>query len=252
MEEPEIFEKKKIFFITSNQIGINSYIQYEIGNNKGITNLKLGNSNAEMIEEIEKNGKYSVYINSIEINSKDLNKQDIDKKTKKYKVEINLKYENKKFLGYINFDLLKNNSFLYDFTFDECEELGKTISPPLQIKLTKLEQLKLYIKFLNDILKKDKNEQIYKNLIVDSKFIYFGQNVDLDSILEIIRICNGENLKIVFNELKLENILFSDNFDYKNYESYLNRIDKNSIITELNDKKICNEFYILLFIIFCH
>ena len=252
MEEPEIFEKKKIFFITSNQIGINSYIQYEIGNNKGIANLKSGNSNAEMIEEIEKNGKYSVYINSIEINSKDLNKQDIDKKTKKYKVEINLKYENKKFLGYINFDLLKNNSFLYDFTFDECEELGKTISPPLQIKLTKLEQLKLYIKFLKDILKKDKNDQIYKNLIADSKFIYFGQNVDLDSILEIIRICNGENLKIVFNELKLENILFSDNFDYKNYESYLNRIDKNSIITELNDKKICNEFYILLFIIFCH
>ena len=73
-EEPE---KKKIFFITSNQSKLNNFMEYQVRRNRGIINLKAGYTNSEFREEMKyKNSTFSVYINSVEIDPKDLKDED--------------------------------------------------------------------------------------------------------------------------------------------------------------------------------
>ena len=42
---------KKVFFITSNQVKNDKDIIYQIPNNRGLINLKAGNSNSEFREQ---------------------------------------------------------------------------------------------------------------------------------------------------------------------------------------------------------
>lgn len=70
-------DKKKVFFITSNQTRIDACIKYEISRNKGVDNLKAGYQNAEWNEiKVYKNENFSIYINSFEIIPKNLNLED--------------------------------------------------------------------------------------------------------------------------------------------------------------------------------
>ena len=168
-------ETKKVFFITSNETKLDKLIEYKIPINRGIINLKAGYYNAEYKKEIKiNNSSFSVYINSFEIYHVDLKEEDQDYKSKKYKIEINLRYNKTNFPGVISFRSSKNN-FIYDFKFKEYKSWGRTYEPPFQITFSKLEQLKIYNEFLDKVLHKEKSEQIYSDLVTESQIIYFGK-----------------------------------------------------------------------------
>ena len=249
-DEPE---KKKVFFITSNQTKLDKIIEYKIKNNIGLINLKAGYNNSEFKKEIKyKNYTFSVYINSFEIDCKNLKKDYQDPSTKKYNSIITLRYNKTNFPGYISFNALKNN-FIYDFKFNECKSWGKIYDPPLQINFSHLEQLKIYDEYLDKVLKKEKNEQIYYDLVADSQSISFSKKIDLDYFLEIFKICYTEKIvKLFLKSFKLENIIFPINFIYKDYEPMLKLIenDFNIIIRHCSEKEdkfvYYNIFYTLL------
>jgi hypothetical protein len=226
MEQKEQNEIKKIFFITSNQSKIDKYIRYEIYRNyDGITNLKACKSICELRQErTYKRENFSVYLNSVEIFPNNLKKEDIDPTTKRYKNEIRLKYNKAPFPGNLSFKHDRNN-FIYDFKFNEYHGWGKIYDPPPQIKFSKLEQLKIYMYYLNDVLKKNIKDQIYKDLIIDSKSAYFGKKVDLDFILEILKVLYEEKeIKLFLKSIKIENIQLTMDFNYKDYETILRLI----------------------------
>ena len=260
MEElkKEKSENKKVFFITSNPKKLEVQLNYEIQNYKGITNLKIGSSNAEIKETIEsKEEKFNVYINSIEIVPKDLKEEDKDQISKKYKAQIFLKYDNYLFPGFITFNPNQNN-FLYDFEFKEYYDIGNfnTKVPPPQLNLTKFEQLNLYITYLNDVLKKKLNDQIYKDLINESKIMIYGKKITLDFYLEIFRKCyNDKDIKLLLESFKLGNIILPKNFKYENYSKNLNMIEKrpNNITKHYSKEEdknniIINFYTLILFV----
>ena len=249
-------ETKKVFFITSNETKLDKLIEYKIPINRGIINLKAGYYNAEYKKEIKiNNSSFSVYINSFEIYNADLKEEDQDYKSKKYKIEINLRYNKTNFPGVISFRSSKNN-FIYDFKFKEYKSWGRTYEPPFQITFSKLEQLKIYNEFLDKVLHKEKSEQIYSDLVTESQIIYFGKKFYLDFFLEIFKICHKEKtVKLFLKTFKIENILLPKNFEYKDYEPMLKLIENDfSMIiqycSEKEDKFIYYYiFYTLLFFV---
>ena len=138
MEDLKNNETKKVFFITSNETKLDKLMEYQIPKNRGIINLKAGFNNAEFKKEIIYNNlSFSVYINSFEIEPWNLKKEDQDNKTKKYKIKINLKYD-ECFSSDISFRASKNN-FIYDFKFNEYKGFFKVYNPPTQINFSQLE-----------------------------------------------------------------------------------------------------------------
>ena len=171
-DEPE---RKKVFFITSNQTKLDKLIEYKNPRNRGLINLKTGYNNSEFKKEMKyKNQIFSVYINSFEIELENLNEEDQDPKTKTYKITISLRYNKDHFPGHISFRASKNN-FIYDFKFNEYKSWGKTYYPPPQINFSHLEQLKIYDEYLDKVLKKEKSEEIYADLVSDSQSLYFNK-----------------------------------------------------------------------------
>ena len=246
--EEENYEIKKIFFITSNQNKLDKLLRYDIPENKGLSNLRIGDSNAEFRDQrIHKREQFFVYINSVEIYPKELKKEDQDQKTKKYNTTISLKHNKTTFPGPIVFRSTKNN-FIYDFEFKQYQGWGKTYYPPPQINLSKLEQLKFYIKYMK-ALKKKPNDEIYKDLILDSQSSTFGNKIYLDFFLEILKVCCSQKEVLLFlKSFKLENILLPENFIYKDYASILNLIEKNpKIIIQYCSEKDNKENYYLIF-----
>ena len=152
----------RLYFITSNQSKLDKYIKYDIPKNRGLTDFRVGDSNSEMREERQyKREFFTVYLNSMEIVPNALKKEDQDPTTKRYNCEINLKYNKCTFPGKLNFKHTKNN-FIYDLEFKEYHGWTKVFDPPPQIKFSKLDQLKMYTKYLINILKKKQRDQIYK------------------------------------------------------------------------------------------
>ena len=242
-------EKKKVFFITSNEAKLDKFLEYQIQENRGIINLKAGNSNAEFKKEIKhKNSTFSVYINSFEIDNANLREEDRDPKTKRYKCEISLRYNKTNFPSEISFRTTKNY-FIYDFKFDEYRGWGKVYGPPPQVNFSQLEQLKIYNEYLENILKKEKNEGIYADLITESQIVGFEKKIYLDFFLEIFKICHKE--KIVKRHLrlfKIENILLPKNFEYENYEPMLNLIENDfNIITQYCNSEEDKYIYYIIF-----
>ena len=160
-------EPKKVFFITSNQSKLDKYITYETPRNKGLINLKAGDSDAVFRDQRNhKREIFSLYINSIEISPKDLKKEDQDPKSRIFTGLVNLKYNKNTFPGKFKFRHSKNN-FIYDFEFKEYYGWGKTYYPPPSIMISKLDQLKFYTRYMKEVLKKKQKDQIYKDLITD-------------------------------------------------------------------------------------
>ena len=246
MEDP-----KKIFFITSNQSKLNKLIEYQIQRNRGLINLKAGESSSELHEDQRyKNSLFTVYVNSIQIEPKDLKKDEQDPKTKKYNAMISLKYNKTNFQGNISFRASKNN-FIYDFRFNEYRGWGRVYEPPPQINFSQLEQLKLYIKYLKSI-KKLQKDQIYQDLISDSQALSFGKKIYLDFFLEILKNCYAsKSVKLFLKSFKIENILLPQNFNFKDYASVLNIIEKKPeiIIKYCSEKEDKNIYYILFYTI---
>ena len=246
-DEPE---RKKVFFITSNQTKLDKFIEYEIPKNRGLINLKAGYNNSEFKKEMKyKNQIFSVYINSFEIELENLNEEDQDPKTKTYKITIFLRYNKNRFPGYINLRESKNN-FIYDFKFNEFKAWAKIYVPPPQINFSHLEQLKIYDEYLDKVLKKEKSEEIYADLVSDSQSLYFNKKLDLDYILEIFKICYNEKTVILFlKSFKLENIILPTNFLYEEYEPMLKLIenDFNLITRHCSEKEDKFEYYIIFY-----
>ena len=166
VEKEQEQEVKKVFFITSNQNKFDNFIKYETPKNHGLVNLRAGKENAEFQDEINyKREMFSVYINSMEILPKDLKDEDKDPNTRRYNGLVNLKKDKITYPGNFTFASSKNN-FIYDFEFKEyLGWMRRTYTPPPQIKFTKLEQLKLYIKYLRKVLNKKQKDGIYKDYI---------------------------------------------------------------------------------------
>ena len=241
------FNKKKIYIITSNQSKLDSHLKYENRTN-GLCNLKAGSINAEFQEQITyKKERFSIYINSIEILPKELRKMDQDPKTRRYNGLVNLKKEKyESFPGNLNFMPSKNN-FIYDFEFKECKGWLKNYPPPPQIKFTLLEQLKLYIRYLKEVLKAKINDKIFYDLLVDSQSATFGKKYYLDYFLEIFKnIYTQKESKFFLKPFKLENILLPEKFNYEDYSPFLKLIEKNPklIIQYCNENEDINQYYI--------
>ena len=165
--------KKKIFFITSNQSNLDKPISYQIKKYKG--NIKI-----EYRKEITyKNSLFSVYINSFEIEPRVLKDEDQDPKSKEYKIKINLINEGKTFESdTISFRPSKNN-FMFNLKFNKYKVFFIDYEPPPQINFSLLEQLKLYETYINNI-KDNKKYQNHKDLIIDAQNLCFGRKVYLD------------------------------------------------------------------------
>ena len=77
--------KKKIFFITSNESKLDKLILYQFKKYKG-------NVNIEYRKEINYNNSlFSIYVNSFDIEPRAQRDEDYDPKSKEYKIKINLK-----------------------------------------------------------------------------------------------------------------------------------------------------------------
>ena len=245
----------RLYFITSNQSKLDKYIKYDIPKNRGLTDFRVGDSNSEMREERQyKREFFTVYLNSMEIVPNALRKEDQDQTTKRYNSEIYLKYNRTNFPGKLNFKHTKNN-FIYDFEFKEYQGWGKIYDPPPQIKFSKLDQLKMYTKYLINILKKKQKDQIYKDLITDSQYSVFGKNkkTPLDFYLEILKNCYTEKeVKLFLKSFKIENMLLPTNLVYKDYGTILRLIEKKpQVITKFCNEKDDKRPYYIIFYTLC-
>ena len=248
-------EPKKVFFITSNQKKLDNFIRYKIVENRGVAKLRAGNSGssddnkAEIREEkTYKHQLFSLFINSMEIDPKTLNDKDKNDKGK-YKASLTMKYNKCDFVKDINFLKFKNN-FIYDFEFSPYIGWTKRLEPPPQINFTKLEQLKIYINYVKNILKKKQKDRIYKDLITESQAITLGKKTDLDFYLEIFKNCYTEfEIKLHLKNLKLENLIISNNIEFKNYSKLFDTIENKPqiIIQHCTPKEDKNKYYLALY-----
>ena len=111
---------------------------------------------------------------------KNLKESDYDKKSKNYKATVCLKHKNNKFEGIILFKKEKNN-FIYDFKFNDDEGFISITKPPTSIKFSKLDQLKLYGKYMNSKKIKQDNP-LSVDLILDSqKYLSEDKNKSMDA-----------------------------------------------------------------------
>ena len=246
---------KKIFFITSNQAKLDKMLAYEIPKNKGLANLKAGGKSV-FFEERKYNGeKFLTRINSVEIVPKELKKEDKDENTKKYKGLVSLKFNRNTYEGLFLYFAQRHN-FIYDFEFAEYKGLVRNYPPPPRIPFSKLEQLKLFLKYMKGTLKKKQKDKIYKDLISDSQLQFFGKRVNLDFYLEIFKNCYSEKeIKMYLNLFSLDKINLTENFQYKEYSSILKIIENSPDIiiqhcSQMDDKnKYYIKFYTLLLFI---
>ena len=242
------FDVKKIFFITSNINNLDKSLKYEIPRHRGLVNLRIGDSNAEFRDKrIHRRELFSVYINSMEIEPKELKKEDQNIKTRKYTTTINLNDNRYTFKSSIVFNSAKNN-FIFDFEFKQYNGWVRIYNPPPHINLSKQEQLKLYVRYLKEVLGKKPNDQIFKDLMADSIFSTFGTKIYLDFFLEILKnIYTEKESKLFLKSFKLENILLPKNFLYKEYAPLLQLIEDNpKIILQYYDEKEDKRNYYLI------
>ena len=246
-EEPE---KKKIFFITSNQSKLDKLMEYQVRRNRGIIKLKAGYTNSEFREEIKyKNSTFSVYINSVEIDPKDLKDEDREPQSNKYTAVITLKYNLKNFNSDAIFFQPSKNNFIFDFKFNEYRAWGKIYDSPPQINFSLLDQFKLFIQYLK-LQKRQQKDEIFSDLIIDSQKLCFGRKIYLDYYLEILKnYYTNKSVLIFLDSFKIGNILLPNNFDYKSYDQILKLIEKKpSIITQhLERDEEKNKYYFKTF-----
>ena len=169
-------ERFKVFFITSKVSDENEILEYYLKKMPGI------DSNLEVIYVKALGNEFSICVFCFEFIKK------IIKENQPYRAVIKLEQSNKKklfsssqtFKGYIYFIYSRNN-FIFDFKFENRESrFGNSITPPTSKKMSHSEQLKIYLKIVEDILKKDIYHKITLDLIEDCKKILTKGNYELD------------------------------------------------------------------------
>ena len=244
----------KVSFITSYKEYINKDIE--------ITPKKSWMENFDKIftKSINyNNDSFIVSIFCFTFVQKNLKESDYDKKSKNYKATVCLKHKNNKFEGIILFKKEKNN-FIYDFKFNDDEGFISITKPPTSIKFSKLDQLKLYGKYMNSKKIKQDNP-LSVDLILDSqKYLSEDKNKSnkngiytLEYFLEILKMCyDQKEVKTLLMRFRLERIIFENKMEPKNYSSILNLLYKRpkkiiNFCTEKDNKERYIEiFYTLL------
>ena len=243
---------KKVFFITSNQVKLDKFINYQIPKNKGLINLRAGDANSEFREqENYRNSLFTVYVNSVEVSRESLKNEDKDNVTKKYKSTITMKYNNCYFPAEIIFSPTKND-YIYDLKFSEYKSWAKTYLPPPQINFSLLEQFNLYIKYLKS-QKKLQKDQVYIDLIDASKQLCGGPKklkIEIEFFLSILKNCMYDiGIKMFIRRFKIEFIIFTKTIDSKKYFSILDLLERKPILvtkycTEKDNKEL---YYISIY-----
>ena len=209
----------QVFFITSNLTKLDKTIEYSLS--KG----RLKNIFTKSMKYKSQN--FTIRVFSFEIIKEYLKEKDI--KEKKYITKIELKQIFKMsfivFNGIILFKENRNN-FIYDFEFKEYKGWTGNTPPPLYLRFTKSQQIKIYTEALN-FLKIKQGDKISLDLVRDSKIYLKGKNYDLDFYLEILRRCYSQmqvkTLLLLFNPKK---IVLPEKIDPKDYSSLLILIEK--------------------------
>ena len=210
----------KVFFITSNQSFIDKDIEI-IPYRNWMENFQR----IQMTQFNFKNGTFIISIFCFTFTQKDLKDKDYDKDSKNYKAVATLKYKRNKFEGIILFKKEKNN-FIYDFKFNDYEGFLSIKKPPISIKFTKLEQLKIYGKYMKSKgIKQDNPLSI--DLILDSQKYLTLEQYTLEYFLELLKMCyNQKEIKTLLMRFKLERIKFEVELEPKNYSSILTLLYK--------------------------
>ena len=240
----------KVFFIISNQSKLDNDIKYYINDKNGIINLKTELTKKERFN----NEDYTITVFSFEIIKKYLREKDKDKdtKSKKYQAKIYLHFNKMNFERTILFNKNRNN-FIYDFEISEYKCWTGIYSPPLQIKFSKNEQLKIYTETLNKI-KIEENDSLLLNLISDSQTYIIGQKFYFDFYLNILKQCYKiREIKTLLKMFKFERILIPEKMDINDYSDLLKKIenDPNEFIgkhfsEKYNKEKLYQLFYSIL------
>ena len=234
----------QVFFITSNQTKLNKNIEYSTSKKK-LKNILTKNQKY-------RNENFTVKVFSFEIIKKGLKDKDKDDKTKKYKAKVELKY-NKSLLssttfeGIILFKETKSN-YIYDLIFEDYKSWTGSTSPPVSIRFTKCEQLKIYNEVLN-LLKVKQGDQLSLDLIIDSQLYLKGKTYELDFYLEILKRCYAKKeVKILLMMFKLERVILPEKMVTKEYSSILTLIEKKpDVIIKYCSEKDNKEKYYKLF-----
>ena len=168
-KENEKTSIKKVFFITSNQSKLDESIKYSLVSKKGVANLK------KIMDSIisYNREKFTRSVYTFDIVPKELEEKNKDSITKKYKTDIALKFK-KSFNGKIYFKENINN-FIYNFEFAPYKSWTGYISPPISIKFTNTEQLKIYKEVLR-MLNVKQQDELSLNLVTESQTYIIGQN----------------------------------------------------------------------------
>ena len=234
----------QVFFITSNQTKLNKSIEYSISKKK-LTNILTKNQKY-------RNENFTIKVFSFEIIKDELNNKDKDANAKKYKAKVELKYvksfiNSTTFQGIILFKETKSN-YIYDFKFEDKEGWTGSTSPPLSIRFTKCEQLKIYNEILN-LLKVKQGDQLSHDLVMDSQLYLKGKTYDLDFYLEILKRCYAKKeVKTLLMMFKLERVILPEKMVPKEYSSILNLIEKKpDVIIKYCSEKDNKEKYYKLF-----
>ena len=196
---------------------------------------------------------FVISINSFNINKKYLIK---NKEIDAYDLTIKLKLS-----GYFSYYIYSKslsfveikNHFIYGFKLDDLKTLVFDGTAPKSFILSKMEQLNIYMKFLNkvgslpgDSLSNDFCEETIDCLIKDKKF-------DLDIYLELLQYYkNTKNIFKILDNFEIKNCEIPINFEADKYESLLEKIKSNQemyikyCFDEGDDNKIKKKFYTLL------
>ena len=187
----------KVFFITSNQAFIDKDIEIIASKNWMEEFQRI-----QMMQINLKNEAFTISLFCFTFTQKNLKDKDYDKNSKNYKATATLKYKSNKFEGIILFKKEKNN-FIYDFKFNDDKGFIKTTKPPFSIKFSKLEQLKIYGRYINSKkLKQDNPVSI--DLIKDSLNYLSLEQYTLEYFLELLKMCYNQNeLKSLLMRFKL-------------------------------------------------
>ena len=234
----------KVFFITSNLTKLNKNIEYSTSKTK-FKNILTKNQKY-------RNENFTIKVFSFEIIKNELNDKDKDVNAKKYKAKVELKFtkhlmNSTTFQGTILFKETKSN-YIYDFIFKDYKGWTGIISPPLSIRFTKCEQLKIYNEVLN-LLKVKQGDQLSLDLVIDSQLYLKGKNYDLDFYLEILKRCYAKKeVKTLLMMFKLERVILPEKMVPKEYSSILTLIEKKpDVIIKYCSEKDNKEKYYKLF-----
>ena len=161
----------KVFFIVSHETNLDNILEYSLGENQGITNF---HKNLTKNMEGDEGKKYTTSVYSYDFIPKELNNDNKDKNLKKYKSLIKLTNKDSIYEGIILFTEKRNN-FIYDFKFEENKSLPKDNAPPSSLELDKLEQMKIFLEYLNE-LNFSQRQNLSLDLNLDSQAVLKGKD----------------------------------------------------------------------------